>query len=211
MAAGIGVGIRLRRRHAKTRRTADERLVNLVPEGLRPHEGLVIEARRKQHIGRVVDCAYVALERRPVILAIGRQPLRDFQHRGAGVGFESAGAVRDADQRVRLLRPCRQYAAWTVIFERPTHQMNAVGQQGGSERIALKPFIVGAVEGEMDRPAMVYPALACDAMVGHGVSSLCTICGRGKPALYVVTNLSLRVSRAALKKRPQPWIWRQRS
>ena len=44
----IGVRVILHRQCAQSRSAADQRLINLFPERGRPHEGLVVEARRKE-------------------------------------------------------------------------------------------------------------------------------------------------------------------
>ena len=57
-ALRVAVRVRLRRRAPKARRAADQRLVERRPGRARPHEGLVVEARRKerrQEVARAPD------------------------------------------------------------------------------------------------------------------------------------------------------------
>src|SRR3546814_15056459 len=91
--------------------------------------------------------------------------------------------------------------------------MDAIGQQRRGERVALIAGIGLAVKVKAHGPAVVHPALAGDAIGGHFCTppaSTSPTTGRGRPALSVVTNLSLTVSRTALQKRPPPLVCPQR-
>jgi hypothetical protein len=162
-AAGVGVGIGPRGRGTEPGRAADERLVDLVPEGLRPHEGLVVEAGREQHVEAVVDRADVALERRPAVLARRAETLEDLGDRRPRVGLEAAPAAVGADERVRLLAAGRQDAARPVVLERAADEMDAVGEQRRRERVAGPADEGPAVEEEADGPRRIGAALAGDA------------------------------------------------
>ena len=189
VARGIGVGVLLRRRNAETRSRADEGLVDLVPEALRPHEGLVIEARRKQHIGHVVYRADIEFQARIFVLRGGFQPVPDFLHRGTGVRLETSGTAAGADQRIRLLGTRRHRAARAVVFERAAHQMHAIGEKCGGDRIALHTAIGLAIESEVDRTGSIHPATAGNAIGVHfdtselaGARVREESSGRGSPA-----------------------------
>ena len=134
IAAGIAVGVSLGRRLAQARRAPDHGFIDLVPEGLRPHEGLVVEPGREQHIGPVVDRAQVKGQVRPLVLAFRDQARAQFLDSGARVGFKPPRTARGADQRIRFLGSSRHRAARAVILEGPAHQVDAVGQQRRGER-----------------------------------------------------------------------------
>ena len=177
-AAGVGVGIGGARRLAQAGGAADERLVDLVPEALRPHEGLIVEAGREQHVERVVHRADVAGQRRPAVLALGLQPVEDLQHRRPRVRLEPPVAAVGSDQCVRLFRPGGQEAARPVILEGPPDEMDAVRQERGRQGVALVAGEVRAVEREAHRAAAVDPALACNAEIAHGRASSALVAAR---------------------------------
>src|SRR3546814_637053 len=60
-----------------------------------------------------------------------------------------------ADERVRLVGACAQDAARSMIFERPSDEVHAIGEQGRGERIALQSRHRLAVECEAQRPGTV--------------------------------------------------------
>ena len=176
MRVGRGVVVRVGhgRRIAQPGHLADRRLVKLFPEAARPHEGLVVEARREEPAQPVVDRAEVVLQRRPAVLAARNQPLINRHGRGAQVGGEDPGRALHRHQRVRLLRPGTKDAARAVVFEAAAEQRLAAGQQRGGQAFARQPTVGLAVEGETDAAADVGPAQPCDAMAAHF---------RGSPAL----------------------------
>ena len=69
LLAGVPVG--LARERPEAGGAADQRLVDPLPEGLRPHEGLVVEAGPDQRGGEPVDRQEVEAEARPAVLAEG--------------------------------------------------------------------------------------------------------------------------------------------
>ncbi len=123
VAAGIVIRILLLRRNAKTGGAADEGLVDRMPEGLRPHEGLVVEAGGEEGREEVVDLADVEGQRRPTVLRFDLHAVEHFLHRGADVRLAAGGIARHVEQRVRLFRAGGQDAARTVILERPAGEM----------------------------------------------------------------------------------------
>ena len=148
VARRIVVRIGLVRRDAEAGRRADVRLVEALPGRLRPHEGLVVEAGRKQRRGDVVDRADVEGERRPAVLRLGGQPVIELLHRGADIRRLARRVALDRDQRVRLLGAGRQDAARPVILERAADEMHAIGEQRRGQRVARHAGIRLAVEGE---------------------------------------------------------------
>ncbi len=148
VAVDVAVRVRRLRRHAEAGGGADGRLIELVPEGARPHEGLVVEARRQHRGDQIVHLPDVVLQRRPVVLRGHLQPRHRLHHRGAVVGIGPAGAAIHAEQRVGLVRTMGQHPARAVIFERAAHQLDAVGEQRGGEGVALIALDRASVEGE---------------------------------------------------------------
>ena len=65
----VMVGIGFAGGAAQSRRAADQRLVKPLPEGRRPHEGLVVEAGRKDRREQRIERQKVEAQRRPAILA----------------------------------------------------------------------------------------------------------------------------------------------
>ena len=162
----IVVGIGLVGRHAKAGRGADIRFVDAFPGGLRPHEGLVVEAGGKHRRRDVVDRADVEGERRPAVLRDRIQPVIELLHRGAHVRRLSRRIARNRHQRIGFLGAGRENAARPMIFERAADQMDAVGDQRRGEGVALPPFKALPVESEAE-PLAVEAAGAGDA-IGFG-------------------------------------------
>jgi hypothetical protein len=82
----------------------------------RAHEGLVVEAGRKQLAGQLVGRADIEGERRKAVLALGHQPVEDLDRGGRDVGLAHA-VLEDGDQRVRLVDAGGENAARAVILE----------------------------------------------------------------------------------------------
>ena len=144
---------------------ADQRLVELLPEGGRPHEGLVVEPCGDHFAGDAVHSHQVEGERGPAVLRAGGKPVIDLLHGGADVGRLAGAIALDGDQRVRLLRARRQDAARTMVLERAADEMDVVGDQRGGERVAFEGGVFLAVEGKADGLAGE-AALAGDAVEG---------------------------------------------
>ena len=150
MLVGVMVGVGIGRGDAEAGGAADRRLVEVLPGARRPDEGLVVEAGGEKRRQRAVDGHRVALQRRPGVLRFGAQALVDLDLRRAQIGRHAALAGVDRDQRVRLLRAERHRPARAVVFERAAHQVDAVGDQRGGERVAGNALIALAVEAEAD-------------------------------------------------------------
>ena len=141
------VGVRRVSGAAEPRGAADRRLVELLPEGGRPHEGLVVEARAEDRREHLVRRQHIEFERRPAVLARRGKPLIELDGGGAGVGL-APSTVAQLDQRIRLLRPRSQDPARAMIFEGTADQADAVGEQRRSQRIAVIAGELLAVEAE---------------------------------------------------------------
>ena len=166
----VTVGILDAGRTAKSGRAPDHRLIQLFPEGRRPHKGLVVEARRDQRAGDAVDRHQIECQRRPAVLARGDEAVIELDLSRARVGLAACTGAQ-FDERVGFFRTCRQEAARPVIFERASDEANAVGKQGGGERVARMARILGAVEAEAERAAAVDEAAGAVAgrLAGHRV------------------------------------------
>ncbi len=146
----VMVGVRRGGGAAEAGGAADQRLVDLLPEPGRPHEGLVVEAGGEDRGQQPVHRHQVEAEGRPAVLAVRLQPVEQLDHGGAAVRLPPRAAAQ-LDQRVRLLRPGREDAARAVIFERSSGQSDAVGQQGRGQGVAGMAREVAAVEAEAQR------------------------------------------------------------
>ena len=85
------------------------------------------------------------------ILALDHQPVGSLHHRRALVGFEASGSAINPDERVGLLRARAKHASRAMILERPAHEMDAVREQRGRDRVAGVRGDAAAVEGEVDQ------------------------------------------------------------
>ncbi len=154
-AVQVAIGIGLARRASESRGAADQRFVAAAPGAARPHEGLVVKARRQQRGYKIVDRADVEGKRGKAVLAgrcepvieldLGRTQVRRLPRRVAG----------DGDQRIRLVDARRHDAARTVILERPADQADTVRQQRRCERVARVAGECAPVEGEVKRATTV--------------------------------------------------------
>ena len=168
-AAGVAVGVGLGGRDPEAGGVADHRLVDPVPEGARPHEGLVVEAGREQRSHAVVDRADVEGEAGPAVLAGRLEAVAQLLDGGAGVRLEAAGAAAGAHQRVRLVGAGGDHAARAVVLERAAHQVDAVGEQRRGQGVAGEAGVALAVEAEADRLRVVDAAAVREAVAGHSV------------------------------------------
>ena len=147
----VMVGVRVLRSDPEAGRATDRRLVEVLPGALRADEGLVVEADGKQRRGKAVDRHRIPLQRRPGVLRARLQALVELDLRRAQIGRDATLARVERDQRVRLVRPQRERTARPMVLERAPHQMNAVGDERGGERIAGEAVVGLAVEEERDR------------------------------------------------------------
>jgi hypothetical protein len=159
---GIVVGVRLARGNAEAGRGTYHRFVDLLPGSLRPHEGLVVEAGCEERRGEIVEPADIESERRPAVLRPGLHAVIDFLHGCPDVRCPPHRIAADIHQRIGFFRSGRQHAARPVVLERPPGQMDAVGQQGRSQRIAFHSRQDLVVEFETQGFRRRQPALALD-------------------------------------------------
>ena len=81
----VGVGIGRAGQAAEAGGAADQRLVDLLPEGGGPHEGLVVEARGQEGRQQIVGAGHIEAQRGPAVLAGGLEAVVKLDHRGLGV------------------------------------------------------------------------------------------------------------------------------
>ncbi len=151
------------RRLAETGRLADSRLVDVVPERLRPHEGLVVEAGRQQRREQTIDRRNIEADAGPAIdaadlHAMVQLGLRGTQIRDGGV----AGA--DLHQRIGAFRAGAHDAARPMQLEAAADQVDAVRKQRGCQGIALETLQLSAIECENQRPITIHATAGLQAM-----------------------------------------------
>src|SRR5581483_4106159 len=149
------------RRAPETGARADRRLVEAGPEGSRPHERLVVETGGEEGRQPIGNRAEIEAKRRPAVLARGSKALMELHLRCAEVRRLAPAAAIDRDQRVRLLGASRNDAARPVILERAADQVDAVGEQRRSQRVAGEAGERDTIEGEAER------LFAVDAAAGR--------------------------------------------
>src|SRR3546814_2656219 len=95
------------------------------------------------------------LEAGIAVLADRLHPIVEFELRRQQVRRVAVVFAPDADERVRLVGACAQDDARSMIFERPSDEVHAIGAQGRGARIALQSRHRLAVECEAQRPGTV--------------------------------------------------------
>lgn len=166
VALVVAVGVERVGRLAEAGRLADLLFV-LRPQIARPHERLVVEARRQEARELLHHRHPVVLERRLRVYARRDEPLIQLDLGRARVrhrvraGFELHDGVRLVDAR-------RHDPARTVVLEAARDEVHAVGEQRRRERVALEALIRAAVEREGERLCAVdAPACAESVFLAH--------------------------------------------
>ena len=138
--------------HTQTRCTADHRLNNAMPHAGADQQGFVVKPRRNKARHQRVDLADIKVQVRESVDRLSGQAVPQLGEGCAVVGLPRALFLRcdvAIDERVRLLHPSGNNPPRSVIFERATHQMHAIGQQSRRDRIAAIPGESLAVEGKV--------------------------------------------------------------
>ncbi len=163
----VALGVRCPRRTPEPRRVADERLEQMPG---RPHECLVVKARRQESREHPVDRAHVEIGAGPAIDRMRREPIGQFDLGGAQVelGPRTRG---HRDERIGLLDASREQAPRTVILERPPDHGHAAGEERRGQGIAGKPAILPPAKAEAEGLAVVHVAAAVDPSAAHGTIS----------------------------------------
>ena len=140
---------------------ADGGLIDPLPKGARPHEGLVVKARREKRGHEVIHRQKVKAQRPHAVLTAGGQPLKQLLHGGADVRGLVGGADH-FDHRVRLFGSGGQHPTRAVVLKAAPHDFDAVGQKRRGDSVALESLIGLAVKGKADGLCTVDQPLACD-------------------------------------------------
>ena len=211
VAMGVGMLIAVRvcliGKRAETGGAPDHGLIKPVPEGARPHKGLVVETRREERLQKRIDGEKIEFERGPAVLAPRHEAVKYLYHRRLGIGL-CAPATAQRDQGIRLFGPGAVDAARTVIFEAPPGQVDAVGEQCGGQRVAGMGRKLASIKGEGDRTCPVDKAAFRQsvALPAHGPAPA----ARGSAG--VTFDISwLTVSRVTTSHDRHPLVWCQYS
>ena len=173
----VAIGIGLARRPPQPRRAPDDAFVDASPPALRPHEGLVVKACREKRREYAVERPKVEPDGWPAVLARGAEALVQLDHRRARVRLGEP-PLAQLHQRIGFLGAGAEDAARAMVLEAASDQVDAVGQQSRSERVAGIAFVADAVvsEGErappVDAAAAVQPMRLPGADDAHEVSSV---------------------------------------
>src|SRR5262245_50750829 len=92
---------------AKAGSSADKRLVELLPEARRPHEGLVVEAGAHEWRQRCRHREQIELQRWPAVLRGGFEAVVKLDGRCSGIRLTPRAAAQ-FDQRIRLFAARRE-------------------------------------------------------------------------------------------------------
>src|SRR3546814_11413739 len=114
--------------------------------------------------------------------------------------FRSPRAAAQGDQRVGLLDAGGEQAAWAVVLEAATVEVDAAGEQRGGEGVAGEALVAPPIEGEAERPAAVDEAAAVETKAAHAKprSRFGSAAAQGAPS-SALSNLCVTVSRATFK------------
>src|SRR5580658_1139730 len=160
----IFIGVIGTRSSSETGGAANCRLVDFLPKTRWPHEGLVVEAGRKEGRKEVVYRHRVERQRGPAVLADCSEAVEKFDRRRSRVRLATS-SVAQLDQSVRLVRSGRENAAGAMIFKRPADEVYAVGDQRGGKRIPRMSDITASVEAETKRLRAINEAAMCETVV----------------------------------------------
>src|SRR3569833_1262674 len=134
-----------------------------MPRTLRPHERLVVEAGGNERRDQIVDRADIEVEARPAVLTLRLQAFIQLDLRGSQVGNKAGRVATDCNQRVRLFGARRENAARPVVLERSAHQVHTIGEQSGSQGIALNACVALSIKCEIQHAGTIDPAGAVGA------------------------------------------------
>ena len=161
----VSIGIRLRCGLAKSGSAADERLVDMLPETLGPHECLVVKASGNKARELAVDGTHVKTERWPAVLRLGGKTVKNFNLCSPQIRLHVA-ACADADQRIHFLGAQADDTARTVILEAAAKQFLTLGQNGRCQRIASKARYFATIKLEVHALGSVNAAATRSETIG---------------------------------------------
>src|SRR3546814_19058379 len=95
-----------------------------------------------------------------------------------------------------------EQAAWAVVLEAATVEVDAAGEQRGGEGVAGEALVAPPIEGEAERPAAVDEAAAVETKAAHATprSRFGSAAAQG-PTISELSILCVTVSRATFSQR----------
>ena len=126
VAVIVAIRVGKRRRASHAGGSPDQMLVEQ-PAAAWPHEGLVIEPGRNERTEQIRRSSQIEIDRRPAVLAAGRQSFDECYLRGARIRL-AAISLTELHQRVRLLGAGGHDTTRAVIFEAACHHADTVRQ-----------------------------------------------------------------------------------
>ena len=194
----VEVRVWLSRKAAEARRAPDRRLIELLPERPRPHEGLVVEAGRQKRGEPVVHRQRVEAQGGPAVLAACFQAVEQLGGGRARIRFLPRARAQ-LDQGIRFFRSRGEHAARAMILEASPDQPHAVRQQRRSEGIARMSLIGASVEREAEGPIAVYPPARDAIPLAHRCRTRRSATSRASSTAVISCVETLRVTTSQLR------------
>ena len=157
VAMVVDVGIGLPGGAAKSRHAPDGRFVQAAPEGLRPHERLVVEARHQKAGHEARRRAGIKAQMWPPVDAARHETVVELHLRRTEVGLGRAPPPQ-LDDGVGFVGARPDHAPRAVVLEAAGEKPHAFGQQGRRKRIPGMSRATAPVEGEGEDACAVDPA-----------------------------------------------------
>ena len=157
MAMVVDVGIGPPGGAAKSRHAPDRRFVQASPEGLRPHECLVVEARNQKTGQKARRRAGIEAQMGPAVDAACREAVMQFHLRRTEIGLGRISPPQ-LDDGVGFVGARPDHAPRAVVLEAAGEKSHAVGQQGRRERVPRVSRAAASVKGEGKGACAVDPA-----------------------------------------------------
>ena len=167
VTARITIRIGPRRCASKPCHRSDTRLIDAAPRRLRPHEGLVVEARGYERRDEIVHGGKIERERGPAVLAFSHEPIVEFDLRRQQVRRAARPIAHDSDKSIGLVDAGCHDAARPVILEGTPDKVHAIGDEGGCKSIAGESLIGAAVKLKSQPLAAIDAAAVRQAVCGH--------------------------------------------
>ena len=150
----VSVGIAAFGRVAKAGGFADDGLIDMLPEALRPHERLVVEPAGQEPREFGIDGSHIKRQGWPAVLAHRLQAVEHLNLGGAQIWL-MARAIAHTYQCVHFFRAQTHNATRAVIFEAAAKQLGAIGHHRRRQGIACESRQLLAVKTEMHFPGAV--------------------------------------------------------
>ena len=124
---------------------ADGGLIDPLPKGARPHEGLVVKARWQQRGEALCERRQIEVQAGPGVACKGLQVLACSNVGGPRVGCACA-ALADVKQARGFFHPAAEDATRPVQLEAATHLLDSLGKHCGSHGVAGKAMHIAPIE-----------------------------------------------------------------